>query len=64
LVKCFTVFGFIVATMHVIVFGLDLAIAWPLQRASVLFDINCVVCGLALACLSWGTFRDQVREAR
>lgn len=47
LVKCFTIFGFVVAVTHVVVFGLDLAIAWPLQRASVLYDINGVVCGLA-----------------
>lgn len=64
LVKCFTLFGFTVAATHVIIFGLDLAIAWPLQRASVLFDVNCIICGLLLACLSLGTFKDQVREAR
>jgi len=64
LVKGFTLFGFAVGALHVILFGLDLAIGWPLQRASVLYDINSVVCGLALACLSWDTFRDQVREAR
>lgn len=64
LTKCFTLFGFTVAAVHIILFGLDLAIAWPLQRASILFDINCVVCGILLSCLSWGTFRDQVREAR
>ncbi len=63
-VKCFTLFGFVVAAVHIVLFGLDLAVAWPLQRASILYDINSVICGVALACLSWGVFRDQVREAR
>ncbi len=64
LVKSFTLLGFFVAAMHVVVFGLDLALAWPLQRASVPFDAICVVCGLMLTYLSWDTFRDQVREER
>jgi hypothetical protein len=58
LVKTFTLFGFVVASLFMLVFGLDLALAWPFQRASVSFDIINVLCGAALAYLSWNAWGD------
>ena len=57
-VKALTLSGFVVATLLVLVFGLDLLLAWPFQRASWSFDLINVACGAALAYLSWNTWRD------
>jgi hypothetical protein len=58
LVKTFTLFGFVVASLFMLVFGLDLALAWPFQRASVSYDIINVLCGAGLAYLSWNAWGD------
>jgi hypothetical protein len=59
--KGFTLLGFLVAAFLVLVFGADLAFGWPFLQASLLYDVNCVVCGIALAYLSWDVLRDQLR---
>ena len=60
--RLFTGLGFAIALGLVAAFGLDLAFAWPFWRASVLFDAAFVVCGIALAYLSWNVHRDQLRR--
>jgi hypothetical protein len=52
--------GFVVAALLVILFGLDLAIARPFFRASLLMDISFTICGLLLGYLSWNAYRDLV----
>jgi hypothetical protein len=59
--KGFTLLGFLVAAFLVLVFGADLAFGWPFLQASLLYDVNSVVCGIALAYLSWDVLRDQLR---
>lgn len=54
----FTLFGFAVAAVLVILFGLDLALAVPFQRVSPLMDVTYLICGIILAGLSWSCFRD------
>lgn len=58
LAKSFIMFGFAVAAVLVLAFGMDLAFGWPFQRASLLFDSLCFVGGATLAYLSWNTLRD------
>jgi hypothetical protein len=51
--------GFVVAVLLLLVFGLDLAVAVPFRRGSLVMDIGFVVCSLALGYVSWVTFREQ-----
>lgn len=55
----FTVFGFAVAGVLVVLFGLDLAMAVPLQRVSPLMDVTYLLCGITLGWLSWSCYCDQ-----
>lgn len=57
-----SLFGAIVALSLILLFGLDLAVAWPFSRVSVLFDVINVVCGAGLAFLSWDALSDQVKR--
>ncbi len=56
--KAFVIFGFSVALIMVLLFGLDLATGLPFWRASTLWDATAVICGLVLGYLSWDTWRD------
>ena len=51
-------FGFTVAALLVVLFGVDLALGWPFQRASILFDSMSAVSGVVLGYLSWNTLKD------
>lgn len=55
---CFVGIG--VAGLLLLVFGLDLAIGVPFNKASMVMDIGFVVCSLVLGYLSWTTLREQV----
>jgi len=59
--RSFTVLGFVVAVLLISVFGVDLACGRPFRHASSLFDASSVICGAALAYLSWDVFWEQVR---
>ena len=59
--RSFTVLGFVVAVFLISVFGVDLAWGWPFRHASSLFDTTSVICGAALAYLSWDVFWEQIR---
>jgi hypothetical protein len=54
----FTLFGFAVAAVLIILFGLDVAVAVPFQRVSPLMDVTYLICGIILAGLSWSCYRD------
>lgn len=56
--KALTLMGFVVSAILVFFFGADLATAWPFSRASVMFDVVYVVCGIGLAYVSHNAFRD------
>jgi hypothetical protein len=60
--KAFTLFGFAVSILLMALFGLDLALAWPLDHASVLFDASSVLAAIILAHLSYDVLRDQRRR--
>lgn len=54
----FILLGYLVGIALVLVFGLDLLVEIPFDRASVSYDIANVVCGLTLVYLSWNCQRD------
>lgn len=57
--KAMTLAGMVIAGLFVLLFGLDLAIGVPFQRASGMMDIGFLVAGLLLAYTSWNAFRDM-----
>jgi hypothetical protein len=56
--KALTVVGMVVAGLIALVFALDLALAVPFYKASLLMDICFILCALILGYLSWSTFRE------
>jgi hypothetical protein len=56
--KALTISGFVVASLIVLLFGLDLAVKWPFEQASMLMDICCLLCAGIIGYLSWNTLRD------
>jgi hypothetical protein len=59
--RSFTLLGFSVAVVSILVFGLDLVCAWPFRRASLLFDFTSTLCGAGLLLLCWDVFWEQVK---
>jgi len=57
--KALCLTGSIVAILLLLVFGLDLAIAFPFRRANTVMDIGLVVASLALGYVSWTTLKEQ-----
>lgn len=51
--------GSVVAVLLLLVFGLDLIIAFPFLRRSLVMDIGCLVCAAALGYMSWTTLKEQ-----
>ncbi len=58
--KALCILGIAISALVLIVFGLDLAMGTPFNRASKVMDIGFVVCAITLGYLSWSTFREQV----
>jgi len=56
--KGFAIFGFVVAIVLLLVFGLDLAVAIPFDRISLTTDILFILASLALGVVSFMTFRE------
>ena len=56
-VLCMT--GMVIAILILVLFLLDLAVAWPFQRISFLMDITFVLCAVGLGYISWSTLREQ-----
>jgi hypothetical protein len=59
--KGFAIFGFVVAIVLLLVFGLDLAVKIPFDRVSMVTDILFVLASLALGVVSWMTFREATK---
>lgn len=56
--KALTITGMVVSGLLLLLFGLDLALAMPFRRPSMLLDATFVICSLILAYLSWSTYRE------
>lgn len=56
--KALVISGIVIASLIVLLFGLDLAIKWPFEQASMTMDITYVICALILGYLSWNAMRD------
>ncbi len=52
--------GLIVSGLLLLLFGLDLAIGIPFDKAYPPLNIALVVCALILGFMSWTTYREQV----
>jgi len=57
--KALSISGIIVAALLLLLFGLDLAIGLPFNKASKAMDISFLICAIVLAYMSWTTFREQ-----
>ncbi len=56
--KALTISGFVVAGLLLLLFGLDLAIQWPFQKANSTMDICFLICAVILGYMSWNALRD------
>ena len=56
--KALTIAGMVVAGLLLLIFILDLSTGIPFKTASKAMDIGFIICSLALAYLSWSTFRE------
>ncbi len=56
-VLCMT--GMVIAILILLLFMLDLVVAFPFKRTSMFMDIVFVLCAVGLGYLSWATFREQ-----
>ena len=57
--KALCLVGTVVAVLLFLVFGLDLAIAFPFHRDSLLMDGGILVCAAILGYVSWTALREQ-----
>jgi hypothetical protein len=49
----------VIAILILVLFLLDLAVAYPFKRISTLMDVVFVVCAVGLGYISWSTLREQ-----
>ena len=56
--KALTISGMVVAVLILLIFALDLALGIPFKSASTMMDVGFIICALALAYLSWSTWRE------
>jgi hypothetical protein len=57
--KALTIVGMIVACLVLLLFGTDLALKFPFQRASPMMDGIFIACAFILAFMSWSSLREQ-----
>lgn len=57
--KSLTFVGMIVSSLVIILFGADLAIGFPFQKASITMDVIYLLCAGMLGYMSWNSFREQ-----
>ena len=57
--KALSISGMVIAVLIFLLFVLDLALAFPFQRSSMMMDIVFVLCALGLGYLSWITWKEQ-----
>jgi hypothetical protein len=51
--------GMVIAILILVLFLLDLAVAFPFRRISMPMDITFVLCAVGLGYISWSTLREQ-----
>jgi hypothetical protein len=56
--KALTITGMVVATLMLVLFGLDLATGFPFARPNTLIDICFLISGGLLLYCSWTTYRE------
>jgi len=56
--KALAIAGMAIAGLLVLMFGLDLALGIPFGRPSMFMDVALLICGGALAYMSWTTYRE------
>ncbi len=56
--KALTIGGMVIAILLLILFSIDLAIAIPFKRASMMMDVSFLVCALITGYLSWSAFKE------
>jgi hypothetical protein len=56
--KALTISGLVVSCLLLLLFGLDLGLKVPFNRAQIGMDIGFVISSLILAYLSWSAYRD------
>ena len=59
-----TGFALLMSCFGVLMCGLDLALGWPLYRASLLFDVVFFICSGIILALSWSVYKDLPKIAR
>ncbi len=57
--KALSISGMVIAVLIFLLFTVDLALAFPFQRSSMMMDIVFVLCSLGLGYLSYITFKEQ-----
>lgn len=57
--QAFIVLSFAIAATILLVFGMDLATGWTLNRYRLEMDITYLFCGTVLGYLSWHVYREQ-----
>jgi hypothetical protein len=57
--KALCLVGTVVAVLLFLVFGLDLAVAFPFHRDSMTMDVGTLVCSALLGYVSWTALREQ-----
>ena len=57
--KALAISGMVIAVLIFLLFVVDLALAFPFQRSSMMMDIVFVLCSLGLGYLSYITFKEQ-----
>jgi hypothetical protein len=58
--KALTISGMVIAVLLLIMFGMDLAVAFPFDKASKWMDVAFLICAVLLGYMSWSTYREQV----
>jgi hypothetical protein len=56
--KALVISGIVVASLILLLFGLDLAVKWPFEQASMVMDVTFLICALILGYLSWNALRE------
>lgn len=59
--KVFTYAGMAVGLLLAVVFGFDLGLKIPFDRASPTMDVAFTICGALLFYMSWSTWRELTR---
>jgi hypothetical protein len=56
--RALSISGIVVAILLILVFGLDLGLRFPFNKASLTMDVGFVIAAVLLGYLSWSTMRE------